>query len=362
MRNSNFTHGGNIYKHAKELNIPPSEIIDSSASLVPFPPPEFLIKALYSVLESQSFQFYPESNLNKIREVIADFHNINQENIMPGNGASELITWIGNTAANLGKNCLLTPGFVDYERSLNCWKGECIFEELPKKCQSNFSQKFPLKPITDVIWITNPHNPSGHLWKRASIEDILNEYKLVICDEAFLSITPNGEKESLIPLIKKYKNLIVIRSLTKLFNIAGIRLGYAIASPETIENLNHKRDPWPLNTFAIEAGIKLLENNSRYENWTLQIHNWIIAEKDFLRKELSKIKHLNVYNSATNFFLIENKNSLKPAIKYLASKGILIRDCSSFRSLDNKWARISLKNHENNQIIANELINFLGTD
>ena len=355
MKDFNFKHGGNIYYHAKNLNVFPSEIIDASASLVPFSPPSFLINSLYSEIEKEGFRYYPERNHEELRDVIGRFHNINPNKILAGNGASELITWIGFEASKRGINALPIPGFLDYERSLNCWDGKYIFDELPKLFGNINSQPFPIKPLADVIWITNPHNPTGQLWRRDSLELILKNYKLVICDEAFLSITPKGEKESLVPLIENYENLIIIRSLTKLFNIAGLRLGYIIGSQEILKRLNSKRDPWPLNSFAINAGKVLLNDKDQYDKWTAKIHNWINVEKDWLIGKLSRIKSLKVHNSSTNYFLIQSKNSLSPNIQYLEKRGILIRECSSFKSLDERWGRISLQTHKKNKKMLEEI-------
>ena len=253
MRDMKFEHGGNLLIKAKHLNLPPSNMIDSSASLVPFRPPKLLLESLTSEIKSLGFRYYPERNLNNLREIIGEFHQINPNNILPGNGASELITWAGYEASNLGESCIPSPSFADYERSLNCWNASFNYSELPKNWGNSFPQSFPLKPICDVLWITNPHNPTGQLWDKNSLEKILKKYKLVICDEAFLAITPNGEKESLIQLTKIYDNLLVIRSLTKLFNIAGLRLGYIVGSSEKLKKWALKRDPWPLNSFAINA-------------------------------------------------------------------------------------------------------------
>ena len=357
MTSSNFNHGGNVYAQAKKLNLSPSEIIDSSASLVPFKPPQILLDSLYLEIKNLGFRFYPERDLNSLKETIGEFHKINPENILPGNGASELITWAGFEASKYGISCIPSPGFVDYERSLNCWNGNLIYSELPSDWSNIFPQPFPLKPIGDVIWITNPHNPTGQLWGKESLESILKQYKLVICDEAFLSMTPNGEKQSLIPLTKKYDNLLVLRSLTKLFNIPGLRLGYVIGSPQKLRKWNINRDPWPLNSFAIKAGIELLSNKSFYEQWTKKIHNWINTEKKWVYDALSKVDNLKIHSSSTNFFLIESKSSLLPNIHYLEQKGILIRECSSFRFLNEKWARISLQSSENNKILCKEIQN-----
>ena len=357
MKNINFKHGGNILTQAKKLNLLPSKIIDSSASLVPFEPPKLILDVLISEIKNLGFRYYPERNLNSFREIIGEFHQIDPDNILPGNGASELITWAGYEASKSGASCIPSPGFIDYERSLNCWNASFDYSELPKNWSNSFPQTFPIKPNCDVLWITNPHNPTGQLWDKKSLEIILKKYKLVICDEAFLAITPNGEKESLIPLTKKYDNLLVIRSLTKLFNIAGLRLGYIIGSSEKLKKWETKRDPWPLNSFAIKAGIELLSNKILYEEWTSKIHNWVNTEKNWVSNELSKIKNLKVHNSSTNFFLIESKFSLSSNIHYLEKKGILIRECTSFRFLNEKWARISLQTRKNNKILCREIQN-----
>ncbi len=357
IKNINFKHGGNILTQAKKLNLLPSKIIDSSASLVPFDPPKLILDVLISEIKTLGFRYYPERNLNSLKEIIGEFHQINPDNILPGNGASELITWAGYEASKSGSNCIPSPGFVDYERSLNCWNASFDYSELPKNWSNSFPQTFPIKPNCDVLWITNPHNPTGQLWDKKSLEIILKKYKLVICDEAFLAITPNGEKESLIPLTKTYDNLLVIRSLTKLFNIAGLRLGYIIGSSEKLKKWNIKRDPWPLNSFAIKAGIELLSNKIFYKEWTTKIHNWVNTEKNWVSNELSKIKNLKVHNSSTNFFLIESKCSLSSNIHYLEKKGILIRECNSFRFLNEKWARISLQTRKNNKILCREIQN-----
>jgi len=148
-----------------------------------------------------------------------------------------------------------------------------------------------------------------------------------------------------------------LRSLTKIFNIPGLRLGYVIGSSKKLKQWEINRDPWPLNSFAIKAGIDVLSNKKFYEQWTKQIHSWINIEKKKVFEKLSKIDNLKVHNSSTNFFLIESKTSLSPNIKYLENKGILIRECTSFRFLDDKWARISLQSRKYNTLLCKEIQN-----
>jgi len=112
---------------------------------------------------------------------------------------------------------------------------------------------------------------------------------------------------------------------------------------------------------AITSGIGTFipqgSNNKFYEQWTKQIHSWINIEKKRVFEKLLKIENLKIHNSSTNFFLIESETSLSPNIKYLESKGILLRECSSFRFLDEKWARISLQNRKNNTLLCEEIQN-----
>jgi len=175
MEISNLKHGGNVYANAKKLNLLPSEIIDASASLVPFDTPQILIDSLNAEIKNLGFRYYPERNLSDLKEIIGKFHGINPDNILPGNGASELITWAGYEASKFGISCIPSPCFVDYERSLNCWNSNFIPYELPKNWNNIFPQSFPLHPKGDVIWITNPHNPTGQLWEKNSLEAIIKK-------------------------------------------------------------------------------------------------------------------------------------------------------------------------------------------
>ena len=132
MQISHLKHGGNVYSNAKKLNLLPSEIIDASASLVPFDPPQILIDSLNEEIKNLGFRYYPERNLSELREIIGKFHRINPDNILPGNGASELITWAGYEASKFGISCIPSPSFVDYERSLNSWNSNfCLLYTSP---------------------------------------------------------------------------------------------------------------------------------------------------------------------------------------------------------------------------------------
>ena len=353
------SHGGNLHEEAQRIGVGIEQLLDASASLVPFGPPKALHKHLVKAITSHSLKSYPDRSHLGLREAIGNWHNIDPMMVLPGNGASELFTWAARDAAMKGLSALPTPGFLDYERALRCWNGSFTHLPLPLSWSAQALQSFPLKPKANVLWITNPHNPTGQLWSRASIEPLLNNHELVICDEAFLPLVPNGENQSILSLVVNHPNLIVIRSLTKLFGIAGLRLGYAIGSPERLKNWQDWRDPWPLNGLAISAGIKLMNEQSTLENWLDKVQAWVGKENPWLYRELQEIPNISPKSSSVNFLLIESHSSLLIVRKELAKRKILVRDCRSFRELGEKYLRISLQTRRGNHRIVKALRDIL---
>ena len=349
------SHGGNIFEKAKLLNVQVEELIDASASLVPFPLPKELRKSLIHAINGPYIKHYPDRSYKELRTAISNFHELDYNMILPGNGASELFNWIAKDASLHGLNALPSPCFSDYARSLNCWNANYIEIPLPLSWSNKKPQNFPLETNANVIWITNPHNPTGQLWSRSSIERFLKEQKMVICDEAFLPLVPNGEQESMIPLTKKYSNLIVVRSLTKLYSIAGIRLGYAITSSKRISQWEVWRDPWPVNALSVIAGTTIFNDHSNLEIWINKVQTWVTKEGKRMQSELQKFKYFHTLPSSSNFLLIKSNISLINLKDNMEKNNIIIRDCRSFDRLGENFLRISLQSRENNLRIINNL-------
>tara|TARA_B100001996_G_scaffold320997_1_gene265302 strand:+ start:173 stop:1255 length:1083 start_codon:yes stop_codon:yes gene_type:complete len=352
-------HGGNIEKEARELGISRDNIIDASASIVPFQLPKKLTNYLVSSIDNGSIKYYPDRSYFEFKNAVSKWHNIDPSMILPGNGASELFTWAAKDASSNGISSLPSPGFGDYKRALKCWNAPYIYNPLPLSWSNKKPQPFPIEPKANVLWITNPHNPTGQLWSRSSIESLLTNYKLVICDEAFLSIVPGGEDESIIELTKSHKNLIVIRSLTKFLGVAGLRIGYVIANPDRLSKWQEIRDPWPVNTLAINLTNMIMNNQKMHKKRLKKIHRWVEEEGKWLDKNLSNFSSLNPLPSTTNFQLVKSKDSITSIINILKKRGILLRDCKSFVSLNENWFRISLQRRKDNIQIINKLKEYI---
>ena len=342
-------HGGNRASIAARLGCRPSDLLDASASLVPWTPR--LPRLSRSIIRD-----YPDRSHNELRCDLARLHSVPSELLLAGNGAAELFTWAARDAAISGPSLLPSPGFADYCRALDCWDGPWIRHQLPLTWSGDCPQAIPPPAEADVLWICNPHNPTGQLWSRVSLEPLLKRFRLVICDEAFLPLVPDGEQQSLIPLVAETGNLVVIRSLTKLYGIAGLRLGYAVAQPERLQRWAQWRDPWPVNGIAMAVGQRLLGSPRRHQRWCRKTQAWVAREGAWMQQQLAVLPGITPMPSAVNFVLIRANRSLLPLRAALEQRHrILLRDCRSFEGLGENWLRIGLQSRRNNRRIVSAM-------
>ena len=342
-------HGGELQQAAERLSCRPSELLDASASLVPWTPRR-RVPALGAIRD------YPDRRHRSLTWRLGAVHGLDPDGVLPGNGAAELFTWAARDAAEAGVSLLPAPAFADYSRALTCWGGRMQAAAIPLEWSDTFPQGFSGSGEGDVLWICNPHNPTGQLWSRASLEPLLDRYALVICDEAFLPLVPDGEAQSLIPLVAQHSNLVVIRSLTKLYGIAGLRLGYAIAQPDRLQRWAAWRDPWPVNGIATAVGEQLLSSPQRYQRWCGKVQRWTADEGLWMQRQLSQLPGIQPMPSAANFLLIRADQSLVPLREALEQRHrILLRDCRSFAGLGANWLRIGLQSRRRNRRIVSAL-------
>ena len=342
-------HGGEVQQAAQRAGLKSHAFLDASASLVPWTPGG-------DRLGRSVWRDYPDRTQALLRMRLAALHSLQPSFVLPGNGAAELFTWVARDASEQGESLLPAPGFADYGRALRCWSGAIRQHQLPLVWGDSFPQPFPEPSAGSVLWICNPHNPTGQLWSRDALEPLLNRYALVICDEAFLPLVPNGEQQSLIPLVAEHSNLVVIRSLTKLYGIAGLRLGYAVAQPQRLQRWAQWRDPWPVNGIALAVGERLLASPRRYQCWCKRVQRWVATEGAWMQQQLAALPGITPMPSAVNYLLIRCNRSLVPLREALErNHRILLRDCRSFEGLGETWLRIGLQSRRNNRRIIRAL-------
>ncbi|MEA5551477.1 threonine-phosphate decarboxylase CobD [Anabaena cylindrica UHCC 0172] len=357
-------HGGNLAWAAALAGCSPDAIVDFSASISPLGPPDSVLAAIVSQLGN--LRHYPDPDYSELRLALGHFHQVPSEWILPGNGSAELLTLIGRELAQLAATMLITPAFGDYYRTLTAYNakvlefplisseqqvplvGRLARAELPKLLRTQDSGL-----TTDCgLLLNNPHNPTGKLFSRDSILPYLREFALVVVDEAFMDFLPPDEEQSLIGLVQKYENLVILRSLTKFYSLPGLRLGYAIAHPHRLAKWQSWRDPWPVNTLAAAAAIAALQDTEfQQHSW-----KWLPQARNQLFQGLASIPGLQPLEGAVNYLLVESQQSTSELQqKLLQQHQILIRDCLSFKELGDRYFRVSIRSEADNQRLLSVL-------
>lgn len=327
--------------------------MDFSASINPLGPPKSVIEAIYQGVAD--LKAYPDPNYSKLRSCLGQYHQLPSEWILAGNGAAELLTWAARELSQWEVTYLHTPAFADYWRAFSTFGVNVNPLRLNLKNLSIINDRIPGK--NRGILLNNPHNPTGKLWKIADILPFLENFAEVVVDEAFMDFLKPDREESLIPLIRNYPNLIVLRSLTKFYTLPGLRLGYAISHPERLQRWQKWRDPWPVNVLAAAAGIAALEDR----DFQKQTWDWLITAKSQLFEGLAAIPGLQPLPGAANFLLVNTKApSSQLQIKLLQQSRILIRDCLSFPELGDRYFRIAVRTRAENLSLLQALGTILG--
>jgi len=353
------SHGGDVWGFSRKYNIPLEKVLDFSGpinSLGPSP------KALQAVQENAKLiRFYPDPNPVDLLEATAAYvgQGVSADNILLGNGSIELIYMITEILHPPFKAVIPVPSFTEYEKAVLRVGGDVIFVQLP--FYFNLETATIKKAITDetrIVYICNPHSPSGTLYSRELILDIAEFCQkkgvIVSVDENYIEFAPNGEGATVAGYVKKYENLFVIRSVTKFYGMPGIRFGYAIAAESLIDKLQTVRLPWSINGLAGVATLAAFRDTEFIQN-TKSI---IAREKAEFARKIMEIGGLHVFPSETNFLLVKitsPKITSTELKEQLAREGLLIRDCCTFVGLDNTYFRVTVRSALDNQRLVDAL-------
>lgn len=345
-------HGGNLTWAASVAGCPSSVILDFSASINPLGPPISAIAAIEKGIKALSA--YPDPDYFQLRTCLAQWHQLPAEYILPGNGSAELLTWASWELSQQDITYLVTPAFGDYERALTTFS--VAVNNCPLDSQTGFAE-MPLFPslskgVAKGLLLNNPHNPTGKLFSRDRILPYLEDFALVVIDEAFMDFLLPDQQQSLIDVVTEYENLVILRSLTKFYSLPGLRLGYAIAHPDRLKRWQKWRDPWPVNILAAVAGKAVIEDHEfQQQTW-----NWLTPTKEKLFDSLSAIEGLRPIAGAANFLLVQTeKSSSQLQQQLLKNYQIFIRDCVSFPELGDRYFRIAVRLEEDNQRLKDAL-------
>jgi threonine-phosphate decarboxylase len=353
-------HGGNVYKAAKQLNMPYNKILDFSANINPLGFPDVVRQVIINHIND--IVHYPDTEQMELKKVAAEYYCINPENLLPGNGSVELINIIME-ALRPSKVIIPAPTFSEYAHSC---RTRGIKTELIDMTKNNFEWDMELferaEKLMDknsMLVLCNPNNPTGKLILK---NDIINMLELVkekrsflLLDEAFMDFVINSQ--SLIKEVEKHKNLIILRSLTKFFALPGLRVGFAASNSELIQKISELKDPWNINTFAGLVGSEVLKD----KNYIELTKKFISQEKEYFWGTLNDIRGISPFHPEANFVFVRITGEITSdaLAQKLKKYGILIRRCGNFDFLDDNFFRVAVRKREENDILISALISIL---
>ncbi len=342
-------HGGNRWAAEARWGIAADKFIDFSASINPLGPSRFAMQAIQNNLSNLAY--YPEPSGQGLIRVLAEYLVVDEENIVLGNGSAELIYLCARMYGHK-RVLVLAPGFSEYGQGIA--KPDIIRIDLDLN-----GLRLPLAQIAanleagDLLFINNPNNPTGNLFGRQELLELLAIVKAkqarLVLDESFIDFV-RDRNVSLRDIAVQEPNLVVLGSLTKFFALPGLRIGYALTNRSNLQNMRQLLPPWRINTLALAAGTAALQDQE-YIHHTQAL---IETERNYIANRLGQIAGLKVYPSQANFILIDASQrgiAASDLQNRLGSEGILIRDCRDFYNLSPYHFRLAVRNRRENEIL-----------
>ncbi len=349
-----FGHGGDLLTASAAFGVPPSELLDFSANINPLGPPEQVISYLHNHLHS--IIHYPDPGHRKLKELLAQRLGWSTEGILVGNGAAECMALVLQ-ALQPRRVGLIYPCFSEYSQLSAQFGAEVTgivgvaengFKPDPDELEALFRQ-------TDLVFVGHPNNPTGIVYEWEELLEMARwsteQETLLVVDEAFLDFLPQEKQVTLLPYLDQFPNVILIRSMTKLYAIPGLRLGFALGQPEHIAALRRKQVTWSVNSLALAAGELCLEQRA-YEAATIKL---IQEERTYLSEQIREVLGAEVLPGEANFLLVRlpapwTADDLQWA---LGAKGIMVRNCSMYQGLTSRDIRIAVRTRtENDRLLA----------
>lgn len=341
-------HGGDIYRH--------KNVIDYSSNCNPFGAPEGVVQAICQA--APEINHYPDVNASELRRALAEHLDVPGHRIFFGNGAAEVILDIV-FALKPRKALLTAPSFAEYGEALEAADCKIEYYKLYEEKGFRIGEDIldAIDEDLDIMFICNPNNPTGVLTERVLIERVAEKCRekgvTLVVDECFMDFIDGREKYSVMDKLQEYENMIILKAFTKLYAMAGVRLGYCLcANPEIMEALDRVRQPWNLSNLAQAAGVAALKEK-QYVEESLEA---IEAERIRMIRELEKLG-LRVYDSCANYIFFKGEADL---YEKALERGILIRDCSNYVGLEKGYYRIAVRLQEENDSLIktfSEIIN-----
>ena len=352
-------HGSDIEVIAKKYDMSVDSIIPYGSNVNPMGMSPMAREALLNNVDAISA--YPERDYATLREHISNYTKADPANMILGSGTSDLIRLTFETVKP-ERTLIVGPTYGEYARMAKLAGSEVEIFMLQNLDDFELDINLFVKQLNDTIdmlILCNPNNPTSKLITRGQLDNILNACLshdiFVMVDEAYIEFVKDTNLATAIPFTRKYDNLIVLRSVSKFFAAPGIRFGYAItANIDFLEAAGNAKTPWNVNTFACIAGIMF--EDEHYINLTKSL---IQTERNLIFSAMSSRKTIKVFKPDANFILIKllkEDQTAGDVFDYCIKQGLMIRDCSDYEGLGNKFVRFCFLKPEQNDKMVNTIL------
>ena len=346
-------HGGDIYDAAAQVGCRPADIVDMSSNINPLGPMPALVEHLSGRLDT--ITRLPDVDARRVIELFAAHNGLRSGNVLAGNGSTQFIYSLPQALASQ-KVMILGPTYADYADA--CTRYRLHVEHFLFDEQNGFISDLKLLDDRfgrfDTVFICNPNNPTGVLIPGEELRVLMHRHPNTrfIVDESYLPFVPDGSQHSLITDLPD--NVVVLQSLSKIFRIPGLRIGYLIAAEPLVDRFRPWMLPWNINGLAQAAAVFLLRHHRQVDQFVDRCSEYVRQEREKLFHLLKARSKAEPYPSETVFFLVRlppeyTASAIKAA---LLKHRLLIRDCSNFQGLSQRYIRISIKTAESNNLLA----------
>jgi histidinol-phosphate aminotransferase len=308
------------------------ELIKLNQNENPFDLPDELKRELLDEFYHQPWNRYPEVFPSALISELSSYIGFPAEGIIAANGSNELMYTVLMAIVGRGTKVLLpSPTFFLYEKIVRVLEGEIISvfanDDLSFNVGAILSTAERKKP--SLIILNSPNSPTGKMLSVNDVEQIVSGTDaMVLVDEAYIEF---ADMPSVFPLLQKYDRLIILRTFSKAFSLAGLRIGYLLAQPALCSELLKPKIPFTVNNFSSAVAMKLMKHKHLIEERIA----YIKQQKQFLFESLRQINAIKVFPSQTNFLIFKTAKEAKALLENLLSENVLIRDVSSYPMLNN---------------------------
>ncbi|MBH1941515.1 aminotransferase class I/II-fold pyridoxal phosphate-dependent enzyme [Mobilitalea sibirica] len=363
IRHTDHFHGSDLETIEKVYGIKKEEIVSFSANVNPLGISPKLKATLSERIDA--IMSYPDRDYTSLRNRIAEYIRAEADDIIVGNGSTELIS-LFIQIKHPKKALIVGPTYSEYEREVALGGGSTLYYRLEE--ENDFILDIPsldkeLTSDVELLVICNPNNPTSSAISRTDMRKILDICKkkgiFVMVDETYVEFAEDIRGITSAPLTNYYNNLIILRGISKFFAAPGLRLGYAICgNADLLKEMNQRKNPWTINSLAAIAGEIMFAD----EAYIKETRTLIANERKRICSILKTNKNVKCFNPIANFVLVKIlKDDITSLDLFEAAirEGLMIRDCSTFPFLNNKYIRFCFMTPELNNKLLQVLLEVL---